>query len=140
MFEFSDTLAIRADQVRVQVLQARRIAKAATASKLDDSHFGRWSTADAFKQRLTVTISLREAVALVRVIGPLDDRRDASQIKQGGPAARFLAAIHVVRQAVLKQPEGGMASKAALSVLRLALDDLDCSFGSAPQKKSVRHR
>lgn len=132
---FADKLAVKADQVRVQVLQARRIARRITAADLDNPCFGRWVTADALQQRLTILLSLREAIALVRVIGPLDDRRDPSQIKQGGPVARFLAALHVVRQAVLRQPDGGLAVTAALSVLRVALDELECSYEPQVPKK-----
>lgn len=138
MPNFSDRLALKADQTRLQVLNARRQHERMTCAQAQAGY--NWFTADAFKQRLKIAMSLSEAVSLVRVIGPLEDRRDASQMKCGGPTARFLAAIHVVRQAVLKQPTGGLGVSVALSVLRVALDELECSYSPPAQKKPVRHR
>lgn len=140
MFNFSDRIALKADQVRRQVLKARRLSNNATAGDLENHHFGRWATADALQQRLTILLSLREAIALVRVIGSLDDRRDASQISMGGPVARFLAALHVARQAVLRQPNGGVGVVTALAVLRLALDELERSYDPPISKKPARRR
>lgn len=138
MLDFVDRLAIRANQTRFQVLNARRVARNMRMADIDEGRS--WITEDGHNARLTVTMSLGEAVALVRVIGPLEDFRSDSQIRLGGSVARFLAATHVVRQAVLRQPDGGMAVGVALSVLRLALDELERQYASKPSKKSARHR
>lgn len=138
--EFSDRAALRAEQVRAQVLRAKRIASRATAADLDNFKFGRWSTADGLVQRLTITLSMREAISLVRVVGPMNDRRDLSLIASGGPVARLLAAIHVIRQAVMRQPGGGLAVLSAIVVLRVALDELERSYSPPVSKKPLRRR
>ncbi len=75
-------------------------------------------TDDSYTARLTLTLSMREAFSLVRVLGPIG-------LKNGDCSfTRLFAAMHVCQRALLRA-RGGRSTEviAALQVLQVAVND-----------------
>jgi hypothetical protein len=81
------------------------------------AHF-RTPAADQTMQ--TITMSVREALALVRVTGPVSAQQGS------GSSARLMTALHVLHAALLRAPlenGRGMGVVAAMQVVQVAISD-----------------
>jgi hypothetical protein len=115
----ADLLAVRAEraiEARDAVVRALRPLR---TLKVEDERRGvNWVTEEAAASKLTVTMSVREAMALVRVHGPI------GAANGDGPVSRLLCAMTVVSRHFMRGADPtGLAARAALMVLRVAVDD-----------------
>jgi hypothetical protein len=106
----------RAEEARMAVLAMIRKAKNLTVAEFTAGR--NFATDDAAAATVTITISLRQAFSLVRVLGPIG-------LQNGdGSFTRLFAAMHICQRQLLRARDGkSLGVVAALQVLQAAIND-----------------
>jgi hypothetical protein len=108
--------ADRYDRARAAVVDQLRRVKGLTCDEVRQRQA--FTTEEAVSADLTVTMSVRQAIALVRVTGPVGD------LNGSGPTARLLCAMQIAVRHICRSPERwGTGVLGALLVLQAALND-----------------
>jgi hypothetical protein len=119
---------------KVAVMKAwRRVKKATNAQVADGMQL---VTDEALTVNITVTMSIREALALARVAGPIG-------LQNGDRAAtRVLTAIYVLNSAILRAPSRGVSLEvvSAIQVLQCCLNDHLWQCRDVEEPGAIRRR